>query len=91
MLVCKYKNLEPKFSNRIKVIKFEDLVCKYDRTKRLVFEFLGIHDKNHNLKKEYFDPKVSIKNIGQWQRIKENYNFESFNKKLRFFYNYYNY
>ena len=57
-----------KDDHRVLRINFEDLILKYDDTIKTVFDFLNIDESNHINKFKYFDPNVSIKNIGIWKK-----------------------
>ena len=57
-----------KNDHRVLRINFEDLIYKYDDTKKTVFDFLDIDESDHINKFKYFDPKVSIKNVGIWKK-----------------------
>lgn len=59
-----------KDDNRVLRINFEDLILHYEDTKKGVFEFLGIDESDHVNKFKYFDPNISIKNIGIWKKYK---------------------
>lgn len=51
------------------LIRFEDLIYRYEDTARRVCDFLGLKEENHTHKKEKFDPAKSIKNTRQWERF----------------------
>jgi len=53
--------------NRIMRIQFEDLVLGYEKTLKKIISFLVIDDLNHTCKRVYFNPDVSIRNIGLWK------------------------
>lgn len=48
----------------IHVIKFEDLVERYENTVRFIETVTGMTENEHVLKKQYFNPRISKKNIG---------------------------
>ncbi|SHJ80626.1 hypothetical protein SAMN05444401_3924 [Clostridium amylolyticum] len=48
-------------------VKFEDTVIKYDDFLKEIYDFIGITDKNHIHKRQYFNPDISIKNIGVYK------------------------
>lgn len=56
--------LETLDKNIVMVIKFEDLITRYDEMKLKIENFLGIDSKSHVLKRKYLDPSKSINNIG---------------------------
>ncbi len=43
-------------------IHFEELIYEYEKTVKKVREFLGVSEKEHTRKKEFFKPEVSINN-----------------------------
>lgn len=51
-------------SNEVLLLKFEDLVLKYDETKHQIQNFIGLYDSDHSHPKKYFNPDKSNKNIG---------------------------
>ena len=51
--------------NRL-MIRFEDLVLKYDETVKKILDFIGLDQKHHINPKSIFDPKISVKNIGAY-------------------------
>jgi len=54
--------------NRL-MVRFEDLVLKYDETTQKIMEFCGIDPKNHVRPKSVFDPAISAVNIGAWKNF----------------------
>ena len=54
----------------ILLISFEELVLKYDESKKKIEKFLGIEGIKHMYPKRYFNPELSIKNIGVHKRSK---------------------
>ena len=59
-----------KDDHRVLRINFEDLILKYYETRKEVFNFLDIDESDHVNKFQYFDPNISIKNIGIWKKHK---------------------
>ncbi|MBH49876.1 MAG: hypothetical protein CMG69_03890 [Candidatus Marinimicrobia bacterium] len=59
-----------KNDQRVLRINFEDLIVNYERTKKVVFNFLDIDESTHVHKFKYFDPNISVKNIGIWKKYK---------------------
>lgn len=51
------------------VVQFEKLVTSYEEEILRVFDYLKIEKNQHNVnkKKTFFDPSISIKNIGIWK------------------------
>lgn len=56
-------------SERVLVIRFEDLIYKYDEIVNIINKFLNIH--KHNRPKKYFNPEVSSANTQIFLRCKE--------------------
>ena len=72
-----------KNDHRVLRINFEDLILQYDDTKKTVFDFLDIDGSDHVNKFKYFDPKISIKNIGIWKKHKNQNNMNKIYKELK--------
>jgi len=53
---------------RVLKVYFEDLVLNYTQTLEGILDFLGISSEQHVNKKKFFDPGVSSKGVGLWQR-----------------------
>lgn len=60
------------------IIRFEDLVLNYNHSTKTIMNFLGLEEKNHIHKQGFFDPSVSIKNIGLYK----SFNDQSIIKKI---------
>lgn len=56
------KNTTYKEHKNLKRVQFEDLIYHYDETTAEIMEFLGLDEKDHIRKKQYFNPEFSIKN-----------------------------
>ena len=61
---------------RIIYINYEDLVLKYEETVQNIFLKVGIDSNQHVNKKMYFNPALSVKNVGLWKNIKNHYRQE---------------
>ena len=59
-------------SKNILYLKFEDLIFNYDKYEKVIAEFLGLDLNEHARKFEFFDPKISIKNVNLWQTPTKN-------------------
>lgn len=66
-ITYRQKRNELKKYNFIKQFQFEDLIFNYDKSVKEVEQFLGLSDKDHIAKRKYFDPDISIKNVGAWK------------------------
>jgi len=49
------------------VVRYEDLVYRYDQVLAIVIDFIGLDQKDHKHIKKYFDPMVSSQDIGLWK------------------------
>tara|TARA_B100000315_G_C14203808_1_gene418858 strand:- start:10 stop:594 length:585 start_codon:yes stop_codon:yes gene_type:complete len=78
-------------SDKLRVVKFEDLVLKYDETVKSTFEFLNIDEDDHVLKKQFLNPEISSKNVGQWKRLITEKEKKLFNIEFKEFYDRYGY
>jgi hypothetical protein len=58
--------------DRILAIQFEDLIFDYKNVKDRIIKFLGEPDSIHVNKKKYFDPDVSMNNVGIWKKFNTN-------------------
>ncbi|MFA0205256.1 hypothetical protein AB4450_18770, partial [Vibrio breoganii] len=56
-----------------------------------VFKFLELDEEKHKHKFKYFDPTISIKNIGQWKKILSKRQSDEIRNSLSDFLDYYNY
>lgn len=57
-------------SEKVKLIKFEDMVYKYDETKADIINWLNLQENEHREKQQLFNPNKSIKNTQMWKKIK---------------------
>jgi len=57
-------------SDKLLVLKFEDLVQDYDHIKPKIESFIGLDPSDHIEPKKYFDPAKSAKNIGVYKNSK---------------------
>ena len=48
-------------------MKYEDLVLNYDLQAGLIRNFLKISETDHNDKMKFFNPELSLKNVGLWK------------------------
>ena len=79
------------YSEKLRVVKFEDLILKYDETINSIFKFLNINKDEHVLKKKFLNPSFSSKNIGQWKQFISKEEEKLFNRKFKEFYKRYGY
>jgi len=63
-------------NDKILRINFEDLVLKYDKTLKKILQFLSMYNYSHTNKKKYFNPNISIKNIGIYKNYKNQHEIE---------------
>lgn len=55
----------------VMLVKFEDVILKYEETKLKICDFLGIDIGDHIRPKMFLKPEVSQKNIGLWKNYYE--------------------
>jgi len=63
-----YQMMNTPNKNRV-MIRFEDLVLKYNETTQKIMEFCGINPADHIAPKSVFDPAISAVNIGAWRNF----------------------
>ena len=56
---------------RILRIRYEDLILNYNKTLKIVYDFVGENKENHVNKFKYFNPDLSKKNIGIWKNYEK--------------------
>lgn len=66
------KSRDFSISNKILMIKFEELVFNYDESVSKICSFLNLKDKNTH-KFSFFNPKKSSANIGIWKKYYNRY------------------
>ena len=49
-------------------VKFEDLILKYDDTRKIIADFLDVPLSKHINKHKYLKTEISAKNIGLWKK-----------------------
>lgn len=49
------------------VLRFEDMVLNYDKVTAQITDFLGLNPAMHKDRKKFFDPAISVNNIGCYQ------------------------
>lgn len=49
---------------RVKFVRFEDLVIHYEHMKRMLQEYLQLEDKHHIHRQQAFNPAASVLNVG---------------------------
>ena len=49
-------------------VTFEQMIYHYDENVKKVLDFVGIGEKNHIRKREFFNPDKSIKNTKLWEK-----------------------
>lgn len=55
-------------SSKILLIRFEDLIYRYDETTAKIREWVGLNEADHINPKKFFDPSKSIKNTRLWKQ-----------------------
>lgn len=63
--------------SRVMKISFEDICLEYNQIINKIYDFLDLKPESHYLKKKFFDPALSSKNIGLWKKytIKNEINY----------------
>ena len=56
-------------NNNVLLVKFEDLIYKYDDEVEKIIKFLEVDCIDHINKKLYFNPEISIKNTKMWEKF----------------------
>ncbi len=51
------------------LLKFEDLVYHYEDSLKKIADFIGLNLEDHVMKRKYFNPDVSVKNVGIWHEL----------------------
>lgn len=64
--------------NAVCGIQFEDMVYKYDETKRKIFGFIGTEEKHHAKPLKYLQPDISRNNTQLWIKHPE------YNEEIRY-------
>ncbi len=64
------KYIDTKHPNML-CIRFEDFVLKNEETSAEIIDFLGLKKSNWEKKKQYFNPEISIKNVGLYKNYKQ--------------------
>lgn len=67
-----HRNQDSFDGKKIKYVQFEDMVYRYEKTKKELMQWLDLEEKDHLDKFRYFDPSKSIMNTQTWKRIKCN-------------------
>lgn len=58
-----------KKDSSVLLLRFEDLIYNYEESIKRVIEFIGLKHDDHTNKREFFDPDISINNVGMWRRV----------------------
>jgi len=66
-------------------IRFEDLVNNYDKTVMSVLKFIGADKSNHVAVKDFFDPQISIKNVGLYKQYYDREEIKVIEQELKQF------
>ncbi len=80
-LLHKYKP-DNENTERVLRLRMENIIYNYDKVVDDIFNFLNIDKKHHNNKKKYFDPDISVKNIGKWKKWKNQNDMEKIHSEL---------
>lgn len=77
--------------NNILIIKFEDLINDYEKTKNNIFNFVDIDPRNHYYPQKYFNPEISSGNVKLFEKTLNKSTAEYIEKKFQIFYKTFNY
>lgn len=64
--IGRLKEFPPDNPDRL-IVRFEDLVLNYEKTKNKVMSFIGLDPQNHVAPKSVFDPSISVQNVGGYR------------------------
>lgn len=78
-----FKNLYRGTHANVLVLRFEDVVEKYDLVANQIISFLDLDPKNHVKRKMYLDPQKSIKNIDLYKRYSNQNEIRYIEEQLR--------
>jgi hypothetical protein len=57
-----------KNSSKYLTVRFEDLALRYDEIVPTIEKYIGINPEDHDLKRKYFNPDISKKNVAIWKQ-----------------------
>lgn len=66
--------------NHVMGISFEEMVTNYEGSKKRIEDFIGLSETDHVLRKRYFDPSWSVKNMGIYKQSKIDFSTNDFNE-----------
>jgi hypothetical protein len=64
------------------IVNFNDFICDYDLVSKKINYFLGLKTENHVLKHKYFNPNISIKNVGLYKNFKDKNSIQLIEQEL---------
>lgn len=79
--IRKLSDFPPDDPNRL-ILRFEDLVLKYDETRQKIMDFLELKAENHVAPKSMFDPAISVTNVGDYKRYHRQEFMQEIEKEL---------
>lgn len=80
------RELQSEFgTDRVMLLKFEEIVMNYDKIKEQVESFLALSSDDHVHKKIRFDPNISMRNIGIYNQILSKDELRLFDEILSFY------
>lgn len=62
------KHFSQSSPNRL-MIRFEDMVLKYEETTKKIMDFIGVDPAHHVAPKSVFDPAISVVNVGAYKQF----------------------
>lgn len=79
-LLREHQKHEVEDPKKILRLRFEDVVVNYDESVEKITEFLGLKPEDHIYKKKYFNPEISIKNMGLYKKSSDSKEIEKLNR-----------
>ena len=79
----RYKEIKVANNKKLMVLKFEDLICHYDKKLKDILTFLNLPYDSHTQKSHFLKPEISIKNIGLWKQKLNNETINYLDANLR--------
>ncbi len=69
-------------NSNLLIVNFNDFICDYDLVSKKVNDFLELKAENHVSKHKYFNPKISIENVGIYKNFKDINSIQLIEKEL---------
>ena len=59
-------------SDSVRYVQFEDMIYSYEKTTKMLIDWLGLSEERHHEKNKFFNPDRSIRNTQTWKKIQCN-------------------